>query len=187
MRINNYFLNIPENLVIGCVYVPPENTKYSSPEAFDEMESVMFQIVKEGEYTGILGDCNAKTGNLLDYVETTEALLDIFDLDDDVDLIQYMYDIWYENLVKSGVSLSRNSSCRPNAYGHKLLDFCRKNNIYIVNGRVGKDKLRGDCTCQDVSLIDYFLASSKVFPNILDFEVKDFSPLFSDVHKGTTI
>lgn len=86
LRINNYFLNILENLVIGCVYVPPENTKYSSPEAFDEMESVMFQIVKEGEYTGILGDCNAKTGNLLDYVETTEALLDIFYLDHDVDL-----------------------------------------------------------------------------------------------------
>lgn len=75
----------------------------------------MFQIVKEGEYTGILGDCNAKTGQLLDYVETTEALLDIFDLDDDADIIQYMYD--YENLVKSDVSLSRNSSCncRPNA------------------------------------------------------------------------
>ena len=64
--------------------------------------------------------------------ENTEALLNIFDLDDDVDLIQYMYD--YENLVKSGVSLSRNSSCncRPNAYGHKLLYFCRKNYIYIV-------------------------------------------------------
>ena len=62
----------------------------------------------------------------------------------------------YENLVKSSVSLSRNSSCdcRPNAYGHKPLDFCRKNNIYIVNGRVGNDKLRGDCTYQDVSLID---------------------------------
>ena len=64
-----------------------------------------------------------------------------------------------------------------------FLIFFRKTNIYIVNGRVGKDKLRGDCTCQDVSLIDYFLASSKVFPYISDFEVNDFSPLFSDVHK----
>lgn len=41
LRINNDFLHIPENLVIGCVYVPPENTKYSSPEAFDEIESEM--------------------------------------------------------------------------------------------------------------------------------------------------
>jgi len=43
--------------------------------------------------------------------------------------------------------------------------------------------LKGDCTCQDVSLIDYFLASSKVFPYISDFKVSDFSPLFLDVHK----
>jgi hypothetical protein len=65
LRINNDFLNIPEKLVIGCVYIPPENTRYSSPDAFDEIESEMFQIVKEGEYTGILGHCNAKTGKLL--------------------------------------------------------------------------------------------------------------------------
>ena len=64
----------------------------------------MLHIVKEGEYTGILGDCSAKTGTgkLLDYVETT-------DVDDDGDLIQYMND--YENFEKSGVSLSRNSTC----------------------------------------------------------------------------
>jgi hypothetical protein len=90
-------------------------------------------------------------------------LLNIFDLQDDVDLINYMYD--YENIVKAGTSLYRNSNCtgRLNTYGHMLLDFCRKNNIYIVNGRVGKDKLIGECTCQDVSMIDYFLSSSKLF------------------------
>ena len=100
----------------------PENTIYSSPDAFDELESEMLQIVKEGEYTEFLDDCKAKTGQLLYYVEITEAFLDIFYLDD-VDLIEYMYD--YEKLVKSGVSLSRNSSCncRPNAFGHKFLDF----------------------------------------------------------------
>jgi hypothetical protein len=63
-----------------------------------------------------------------------------------------------------------------------LLDFCRKNNIYIVNGRVGKDKLIGECTCQDVSMIDYFLSSSKLFFHRLDFEIKIFSPNLSDVH-----
>jgi hypothetical protein len=46
---------------------------------------------------------NAKTGKLLDYVETDKSLLTIFDLQDDVDLIKYMYD--YENIVKAGASL----------------------------------------------------------------------------------
>lgn len=108
------------------VYVPPENTKYSSTNAFNEIESEMFDIVKEGDYIGFLGDYNAKTRVLLDYVETDKSLLDLFDLDDNVDLFKFMYD--YENLIKAGISLDRNSSCtgRPNTYGHMLLDFCRK-------------------------------------------------------------
>ena len=43
--------------------------------------------------------------------------------------------------------------------------------------------MKGECTCGDISLIDYFLASSNLFPYIFDFEVKQFSPLLSDDHK----
>ena len=41
-------------------------------------------------------------------------------LQNDVDLINYMYD--YEYIVKGGASLSRNSNCtgRPNTYGHNV-------------------------------------------------------------------
>jgi hypothetical protein len=48
------------------------------------------------------------------------------------DLISYMYD--YENLLRANIPLDRKSLCtgKPNTYGHCLLDFCRKNNIYIV-------------------------------------------------------
>ena len=117
------------------------------------------------------------------FVKTDESPLHIFDLNDNFELINYMYD--YENLVKFGVHLYKKSdcACKPNVYGHKLLDLCRKNNIYIVNGRKGKDSLKGERTCQNVSLIDYFIASSKLFPYIAEFEVKEFCPLLSDVHR----
>jgi hypothetical protein len=49
------------------------------------------------------------------------------------------------------------------------LIFVEKNNIYIVNGRVGKDTLISECTCQDVSMIDYFLSSSKLFFSYIRF------------------
>jgi hypothetical protein len=52
---------------------------------------------------------SAKTGKLLDYVEIDKSLLNIFDLQDDVDLINHMYD--YGNIVNAGASLSRNSNC----------------------------------------------------------------------------
>jgi hypothetical protein len=83
-------------------------------DAFNEIESEVFQLSEHSDLIGLLGDINAKTGKLLDYVETDKSLLTIFDLQDDVDLINYMYD--YENIVKAGASLSRNSNCtgRPN-------------------------------------------------------------------------
>ena len=183
VKVDRSVLKTDRNMLLGCIYIPPENTKYTSLDAFNEIESEMFQLCEQGDPIGLLGDFNAKTGTLQDYVETDKSLLDIFDMLDDVDLINFMYD--YENIVKAGASLIRKSTCtaRTNTYGHMLLDMCRKNNIYIVNGRLGKDKHAGECTCQDVSVIDYFLASSKLFFHILDFEVKDFSPQFSDVHK----
>jgi hypothetical protein len=130
-----------KNALLGNIYIPPENTKYSCLDAFNEIESEMFQLSEHSDPIGLLGDINAKTGKLLDYVETDKSLLTIFYLQDDVDLINYMHD--YKNIVKAGASLSRNSNCtgRPNTYGHMLLDFCRKNNIYIVNGRVGVSRI----------------------------------------------
>jgi hypothetical protein len=35
---------------------------------------------------------------------------------------------------------------------------------------------------KSVSMIDYFLSSSKLFFHILDFEIKNFTPNLSDVH-----
>jgi hypothetical protein len=47
----------------------------------------MFQLSEHSDLIGLLGDINAKTGKLLDYVATDKSLLNIFDLQDDVDLI----------------------------------------------------------------------------------------------------
>jgi hypothetical protein len=30
-----------------------------------------------------------------------------------------------------------------NGYGKKLLDFCKGNNLFIVNGRIGDDRNKG--------------------------------------------
>lgn len=126
VKIDSSIFGTDKNVLLGNIYIPPENTKYSCLDAFNEIESEMFQLSEHSDLIGLLGDINAKTGKLLDYVETDKSLLNIFDLQDDVDLINYMYD--YENIVKAGASLSRNINCtgRPNTYGHMLLDFCRK-------------------------------------------------------------
>ena len=39
-------------------------------------------------------------------------------------------------------------------------------------------------TCNNISMIDYFLLSSPVFSLVKLFDILDFNPLFSDVHCG---
>ena len=143
----------------------------------------MYTFAKNGESICLLGDFNAKTGNLPDFVQPDEALLENFDLYDDPDLISYMYD--YENLLRANLPLNRKSTCtsRPNSFGHKLLDFCRKNNIYIVNGRAGKDGTVGERTCKDLTTIDFCLCSSDLLFYISEFEIMEYSPMFSDVQR----
>ena len=63
-----------------------------------------------------------------------------------------------------------------------MLDFCKCNNFYILNGRKASDKSIGPYTCKDSSTVDYFICSANILPLIIDFYVDDFCPTLSDVH-----
>jgi hypothetical protein len=40
--------------------------------------------------------------------------------------------------------------------GNNLLDICKANNLFIVNGRIGDDKTEsGKLTCKNASVVDY--------------------------------
>ena len=109
VKIDSSIFGTDKNVLLGNIYIPLENTKYSCLDAFNEIGSEMFQLSEHSDLIGLLGDINAKTGKLLDYVATDKSLLNIFYLQDDVDLINYMYD--YETIVKAGASMSSNSNC----------------------------------------------------------------------------
>jgi hypothetical protein len=77
------------------------------------------------------------------------------------------------------IHLHRKSSDkdRCNAYGNKLLNMCKNNNIYIANGRVGNDKNIGKVTSKESnSTVDYFIIASELFPFITEFGIIDFDP-----------
>ncbi|CAC5420475.1 unnamed protein product [Mytilus coruscus] len=80
----------------------------------------------------IVGDLNAKT-KLLDDVVSLFNILDDFE---DDSFVSYLYD--YQNLCESNASLKRCSkdSSVPNYYGYKLIDFYKRNNLYIGNSRL---------------------------------------------------
>jgi hypothetical protein len=59
--------------------------------------------------TAIVGDFNAKTGTLNDFIIPDETLLDLFNLDSDDDVLSYMLD--YENLENQDVPLLVYDTC----------------------------------------------------------------------------
>ena len=96
---------------------------------------------------------------------------------------------WHENaeishyFESNKVSLVRKSADTSiNVYGYQMLDFCKSNDLFILNGRFGEDKIFPKLTCKDASTVDYFISTPQIFTHIADFHVHDFSPLYSDSH-----
>ena len=60
--------------------------------------------------------------------------------------------------------------------------MCKNLNMFICNGRCGNDKHIGKTTCKNKSVVDYLISSSMCLSLLKQFEILDFSPLYSDVH-----
>lgn len=63
-----------------------------------------------------------------------------------------------------------------------LLDLCKSCNLFILNGRCGRDKGIGSLTFKDLSTIDYSLSSFDGLKYIANFSVYPVDTLFSDGH-----
>lgn len=60
-KISNSLILSDSDVLFGCVYVPPENSNYSSLEAFEEMENELRTLVNnENSYVALIGDFNSK-------------------------------------------------------------------------------------------------------------------------------
>lgn len=69
-----------------------------------------------------------------------------------------------------------------NNYGYKLIEFCKNNEIYIVNSQFGSGENIGGTTCKNSSTVDYVLSTTNVFRILQNFDVIDFCNFYSDVH-----
>ncbi|KAK6174157.1 hypothetical protein SNE40_017485 [Patella caerulea] len=71
-----------------------------------------------------------------------------------------------------------------NRYGERLNELCSNVGQYFLNGRCGQDINLGKFTCNETSVVDYFICSPKVLPCIEDFYVNDSNSLLSDKHNA---
>lgn len=62
VKISNVAFDLQNDIILGCVYVPPEVSKYYNSESFDEIEKELIALSKDSNmYSAIVGDINAKT------------------------------------------------------------------------------------------------------------------------------
>jgi hypothetical protein len=92
----------------------------------------------------LVGDFNSRTAKLLDFYESnkfiyTNEFYDVYILDD-LDIPR----------------LRNNPDNIVNTNGRKLISFCKNDNMFVLNGRVGKDK-SGKPTSKNNSLLTMLL------------------------------
>ena len=86
-------------------------------------------------------------------------------------------------LSDQNISLERQNTDNEgpaNNYGKLLADFCKTNNRFICNGRIGPD-LNGNATNTHGSVIDYVVACPEILSKIRHFYVNQ-TNIFSDKH-----
>ncbi len=167
------------DICIAVTYIPPEGSPYYTTDTFIEMDREISQ--KQSDFNvSVIGDLNSRTRTLPDYILLDNHVTDQLDLPEDLTI--HMNDA--TNIKNCGISLERfnKDNSPPNSHGYKFIELCKINNLYIANGRVGKDKGHGKITCKGTSTVDYVVACADVITLISDFEVLEFDPLFSDVH-----
>ena len=169
--------------IIGSIYLPGENSTHRDNERFESITSDIFALKHSYNLPiCLIGDMNSRTGNLDDSLVVEHSIINNCEIED---FAEELFDL-SNNEVTSNMSKERsNKDVVINNYGRQLIDFCKINNLKIINGRIGSDKGIGDFTYNSTigsSTIDYCITSHNFLPHILDFEVDILDKTLSDAH-----
>ena len=84
VEILNDISDKSKNVILGCVYIPPEFSPYSSDEAFLQLEDELITHSNFSKNVALIGDFNSRTSIGSDFVIPDENLLEILQVDDDI-------------------------------------------------------------------------------------------------------
>ena len=172
------------NFLTGVTYIPHEGSKYHNTGIFD---NILFDLAKfrskynENMPVLMLGDFNARTGTLSDFIDVNELDSDILGLETDSSIKEVFCNL--------GIPQKRtNADIIVNENGKKLIDLCKVTDLKIMNGRIGENTDNFTCyTGMGKSAIDYLIASKEVIPFISHFKIEPFDRALSDTHCGLTV
>ena len=179
VKLDKTLFNTDGEFILGVLYIPPAQSRFLNDDEYNNLEMEITSVCSQTSYICLTGDMNAKTSRLCDFITADETIADVMNFDQET-LSFYNQS---ELLEKMNINKYRNScDNKTNNNGYRLIDICINNNLFILNGRFGKDSSIGKCTFRDQSLIDYTICSINTFKLLLDFEVIETDFLLSDGH-----
>ena len=179
LRMDKALFNIHEDLILGILYIPPAQSRFLNDDEYSNLEMEITSMCIQSPYICLTGDMNARSSNLCDFITADSTIADLMNFDQET--LSFFNQV--EELVKLNVNRERISQDKStNNNGYRLIDICISNNLFLLNGRFGKDSKVGKCTFRNQSLIDYTICSIDCMRLLLDFEVIDTDALYSDGH-----
>lgn len=149
------------DLLCGMVYIPPENSSFSSNDPYFEINEELRMFTETYSDVLLFGDFNSRIKTAKDYIDVDKSIFHANDLDIVCEELSKELSIFDDNSL--AVRLERKSCDNlVNNYGYKLLDFCKQNSLFILNGRTNGDLEKGECTCKSRSCVDYFICTASL-------------------------
>ena len=160
LEINKTFLkSLDRDLYVCIAYNPPEVSQYHKCDLIESMSNDILSFASEASSFFIMGDFNARTGNLKDYDEI---------IDDKIEQFQ--------NLCSKTNPKTKRRNCdsKVNSQGEQIINLCKTFDLMLLNGRAWGD-FWGNFTHYNnnggASTIDICFTSCDIFKNITNFRV----------------
>ena len=145
-KLSKKLTGTSSDILGGVIYIYPEQTKYSVEDPFSEIENELNQSKDKYCNIMLLGDFNTRTKNRKDFIQIDSFVDKEYSLDFLTQYINYKLIIF----EMPQFSLERTSKdIKMNNFGYQLLDLCKSQNLFIVNGRAYLDHQNGENTCRD--------------------------------------
>jgi len=174
---------LDKDVLVGVVYIPPECTSHSSQETFNDIDFDISYFSRLYKYISLPGNSNARIAELNDFSVFTE---NYFPNED-----KYLLEKCTSFLADSNLPLKKHWLDKgQNKSGKLLINLCKGQSFFIMNGRVRNIRYIGELTYRNAGAVDYFICTPDFIKYIDALIVLDLSPIkktYSDVHTPLSI
>ena len=163
----------------GPVYTPPSDSRFNTQDEMDMFEVEISSMCISHKYVLLLGDFNPRIQTKEDFLDVDDFFAEHLNFDESLRQF-YNISLLLENFNMAKFRTSKDKTV--NNEGNILLETCKSNNLFILNGRCGKDKNVGAFTFKQCSVIDYIIVSSQALKFVCNFEIQELDSLYTDGH-----